>query len=188
VTAVQESGLRYFFDDFSFDPARRELRRGPDVIAIAPRVFDLLNYLIGNRERVVSKDDLIGALWDGRVVSDSALNTRLNAARNAIGDSGEEQRLIKTFPRKGFRFIGAVHETAEPTGASVASNPAAPALAAPRKPSLVVLPFVNLSPDPEQEYFVDGVTESLTTDLSRLAGIFVIGRNTAFTYKGKPSI
>jgi DNA-binding winged helix-turn-helix (wHTH) protein len=106
LNAVQGSGLRYFFEDFSLDAARRELRRGTDVIAIAPKVFDLLDYLIGNRERVVSKDDLIRVIWQGRVVSDVALTTRLNAARKAIGDSGDEQRLIKTFPRKGVRFIG----------------------------------------------------------------------------------
>src|SRR5829696_9746831 len=112
---MQGSGLRYFFEDFSLDAARRELRRGTDVIAIAPKVFDLLDYLIGNRERVVSKDDLIRAIWQGRVVSDVALTTRLNAARKAIGDSGDEQRLIKTFPRKGVRFVAAVREVPDPT-------------------------------------------------------------------------
>jgi TolB-like protein len=184
LTAVRGSGLRYFFEDFSFDTAQRELRRGTDVIAIAPKVFDLLDYLIGNRERVVSKDDLIRAIWQGRVVSDVALTTRLNAARKAIGDSGDEQRLIKTLPRKGVRFIGTVHETPGPAGATAASGSPL-GFAAPDRPSLVVLPFVNLNPDPEQEYFADGVTESLTTDLSRMVGIFVIGRNTAFTYKGR---
>lgn len=173
--------MRYFFEDFLLDPDRRELRRGTDVIAIAPQVFDLLFYLIGNRERVVSKDDLIRAIWQGRAVSDVALTTRLNAARKAIGDSGDDQRLIKTFPRKGVRFVAAVREAPEPTTTTVitSSSPVA------GKPSLVVLPFANLSPDPAQDYFVDGVAESLTTDLSRMAGIFVIGRNTAFTYKGR---
>ena len=85
-------------------PARAASRG--DVVSIAPQVFDLLDYLIRNRERVVSKDDLINAIWNGRIVSDAALTTRLNAARSAIGDSGEEQRLIKTLPRKGFRFVG----------------------------------------------------------------------------------
>jgi TolB-like protein len=170
--------LRYFFNDFSLDTERRELCRGPEVVAIAPQVFDLLRYLIGNRERVVSKDDLIRAIWHGRVISDVALTTRLNAARKAIGDSGDAQRLIKTFPRKGVRFVAEVREV--PTTAIVARLPRPAA----GKPSLVVLPFANLSPDPAQDYFVDGVTESLTTDLSRMAGIFVIGRNTAFTYKG----
>lgn len=171
--------MRYFFDKFSLDTERRELCRGPEVVAIAPQVFDLLGYLIGNRERVVSKDDLISAIWQGRAVSDVALTTRLNALRKAIGDSGDEQRLIKTFPRKGVRFVAAVRE-APPT--ATVMNSTTPTAG---KPSLVVLPFANLSPDPAQDYFVDGVTQSLTTDLSRMAGIFVIGRNTAFTYKGK---
>ncbi|HKG72895.1 MAG TPA: winged helix-turn-helix domain-containing tetratricopeptide repeat protein [Aestuariivirgaceae bacterium] len=174
--------MRYQFENYALDIDRRELRRGPNVIAIAPKVFDLLNYLISNRERVVGKDDLITAVWDGRVISDAALTTRLNAARKAIGDSGDEQCLIKTFPRKGFRFVGTVQETAGPACASSSSKLS---FAVHNRPSLVVLPFTNLSSDPEQEYFVDGVTESLTTDLSRMVGIFVIGRNTAFTYKGK---
>ena len=83
------------------------------MVSVAPQVFDLLDYLIRNRERVVSKDDLISAVWNGRVVSDAALTTRLNAARSAIGDTGEKQRLIKTLPRKGFRFVAAVQEDAE---------------------------------------------------------------------------
>ena len=158
-------------------------------MSITPQVFDLLDYLIRNRERVVSKDDLISAVWSGRIVSDAALTTRLNAARTAIGDSGKIQSLIKTLPRKGFRFVGAVHEVQRSETASASSAvqndgtaqrpPSAPRL------SIVVLPFANLSGDPEQDYFVDGVTESLTTDLSRIGGSLVIGRHTAFTYKGK---
>lgn len=185
MSQLRGSGVRYFFEDFSFDTDRRELRLGSDVIAIAPQVFDLLGYLIDNRERVVSKDDLIRTIWEGRAVSEVALTTRLNAARKAVGDSGDEQRLIKTLPRKGFRFVGTVREMPDPASATIASGSPRPAFAVPDKPSLVVLPFANLSPDPDQEYFVDGVTESLTTDLSRMAGIFVIGPNTAFTYKGK---
>ena len=99
--------MRYLFEEYAFDTDRRELHRGADVVSVAPQVFDLLDYLIRNRERVVSKDDLINAIWNGRIVSDAALTTRLNVARSAIGDSGEEQRLIKTLPRKGFRFVGA---------------------------------------------------------------------------------
>ncbi|WP_027548470.1 winged helix-turn-helix domain-containing tetratricopeptide repeat protein [Bradyrhizobium sp. WSM2254] len=174
--------MRYFFENFSFDTDRRELCRDTEVIAIAPQVFDLLDYLIGNRDRVVSKDDLINAIWQGRAISNVALTTCLNAARKAIGDSGDEQRLIKTFPRKGVRFVATVREAPGSTAAAITSGQPG---AVPGKPSLIVLPFVNLSPDPEQDYFVDGVTESLTTDLSRMAGIFVIGRNTAFTFKGK---
>jgi TolB-like protein len=177
--------LRYLFENYALDTDRRELHCGADVITLAPQVFDLLTYLIGNRERVVSKDDLIRTIWHGRIVSDAALTTRLNAARNAIGDSGEAQRLIKTLPRKGFRFIGTVLQAPGPEAEPVTGGPPKPPVASSRKPALVVLPFANLSSDPEQDYFVDGVTESLTTDLSRMAGIFVIGRNTAFSYKGK---
>jgi DNA-binding winged helix-turn-helix (wHTH) protein len=106
--------MRYFFEDCVLDTDRRELRRGSDAVAVAPQVFDLLDYLLRNRERVVSKDDLIAAIWEGRVVSDAALTTRLNVARSAIGDSGEDQRLIKTSPRKGFRFVGRVRESQGP--------------------------------------------------------------------------
>jgi DNA-binding winged helix-turn-helix (wHTH) protein len=181
--------LRYVFEDFVLDTDRRELRRGTDVVPTAPQVFDLLEYFIRHRDRVVSKDDLIRAVWNGRIVSDAALTTRLNAARAAIGDDGDNQRLIKTLPRKGFRFIGTVEEGQSPANASassaVASDGTAQSTFSPPHLSIVVLPFSNLSGDPEQDYFVDGVTESLTTDLSRIRGSFVIGRHTAFTFKGK---
>ncbi len=113
--------MRYFFEDYTFDTDRRELHRGANLVSIAPQVFDLLDYLIRNRERVVSKDDLISAVWNGRIVSDAALTTRLNAARAAIGDNGEKQRLIKTLPRKGFRFVGAVQEGQTPATAPASS-------------------------------------------------------------------
>ena len=108
--------MRYLFEDCLLDTTRRELRREADLVPVEPKVFDLLVYLIANRERVVTKDDLLAAVWGGRIVSESALTTRLNAARSAIGDSGEEQRLIKTLPRKGFRFVGAVREDEKPDG------------------------------------------------------------------------
>ena len=100
----------YFFEDYSLDIERRELRRETDLVAAEPQVFDLLQYLIRNRERVVSKDDLIAAVWKGRIVSESALTSRINAVRNAVGDSGEQQRLIRTIARKGHRFVGEVRE------------------------------------------------------------------------------
>ncbi|WGD49001.1 winged helix-turn-helix domain-containing protein [Bradyrhizobium sp. CB1650] len=253
------------------DTDRRELRRGPDVVPTTPQVLDLLEYLIRSRDRVVSKDDLINAIWNGRIVSDAALTTRLNAVRRAIGDSGEQQRLIKTFPRKGFRFVGAVRDEdrcpataavsdglAEPSqlasaagraavlvpdpsetvvgkrrsndwlghlkgrlklvGGALASVATIGAIAggfigywnvwktiridvvreaqkiqgqptvkpeiAPRL-SLVVLPFVNLDNDPEQDHLADALTTDLTTDLARAPATFVIGRETALTYKSK---
>jgi TolB-like protein len=180
--------LRYLFEEYAFDTDRRELHRGPEVISVAPQVFDLLDYLIRNRERVVSKDDLINAIWNGRSVSDAALTTRLNAVRSAIGDSGDEQRLIKTLPRKGFRFVATVREAQGPAGGEVANNrvePAKQALQLPDKPSIAILPFTNLSSDPEQEYFADGMVEDIITALSRFKALFVIARNSSFTYKGR---
>jgi DNA-binding winged helix-turn-helix (wHTH) protein/pimeloyl-ACP methyl ester carboxylesterase len=102
--------LLYRFEAYALDSDRRELRRGGNLVPVAPQVFDLILYLVCNRTRVVSKDDLLGAVWNGRIVSESALTTRVNAARRALGDTGEEQRLIRTVPRKGFRFVGAVRE------------------------------------------------------------------------------
>jgi TolB-like protein len=180
--------LRYLFEEYAFDTDRRELHRGADVVSVAPQVFDLLDYLIRNRERVVSKDDLIKAIWNGRSVSDAALTTRLNVARSAIGDSGDEQRLIKTLPRKGFRFVGQVREAQGSAGATDTGNQEEepkPALPLPDKPSIAILPFANLSSDPEQEYFADGMVDDIITALSRFKSLFVIARNSSFTYKGR---
>ena len=177
--------MRYLFEDYAFDTIRRELHRGAEIVSVAPQVFDLLDYLIRNRERVVSKGDLIDAIWNGRSVSDAALTTRLNVARSVIGDTGEDQRLIKTLPRKGFRFVGAVVETQGPAGATTADNSTTPALTLPNKPSIAVLPFANLSGDPEQDYFADGMVDEITTALSRFKSLFVIARNSSFTYKGR---
>jgi TolB-like protein/Tfp pilus assembly protein PilF len=189
VYRAEKTALRYLFEDYVLDTDQRELRCGAVLIATAPQTFDLLLYLIRNRERVVSKDDLLGAVWSGRIVSDAALTTRMNAARGAIGDTGERQRLIRTMPRKGFRFVGTVQEaqrsTTVPPGHVAQNDYTAQRSLSPPRLSIVVLPFVNLSSAPEQDYFVDGVTGSLTTDLSRISGSFVIGQHTAFTYKGK---
>ena len=155
---------------------------------MTPQVFDLLEYLILNRERVVSKDDLIDAIWKGRIVSDAVVTTRLNAARTAIGDKGEEQRLIKTFPRKGFRFVGEVREALAPKGraeAETSVEPSRPAPTLPDKPSIAVLPFANLNADPEQEYLADGIVEDIITELSRFSELFVIARNSSLQYKDK---
>ncbi|MBR0717790.1 winged helix-turn-helix domain-containing protein [Bradyrhizobium liaoningense] len=180
--------MRYLFQDYVFDTDRRELRRGAEVVSIAPQVFDLLDYLIRNRERVVSKGDLINAIWKGRNVSDAALTTRLNVARTAIGDSGEGQHLIKTLPRKGFRFVGQVQEAADPADGAAGNDVEQwpkQTLALPDKPSIAVLPFENMSGDREQDYFADGMSENIITALSRFSSLFVIARNSSFTYKGK---
>jgi DNA-binding winged helix-turn-helix (wHTH) protein/pimeloyl-ACP methyl ester carboxylesterase len=106
--------VQFLFGNHVLDVDRRELRRGSKLIALEPQVFDLLVYLLKNRERVVSKDDLIEGVWGGRIVSDSTLTSRINAVRKAVGDSGEQQSLVRTIARKGLRFVGAVSEQAKP--------------------------------------------------------------------------
>lgn len=106
--------MEFVFGDHLLDVDRRELRRGSELIALQPQVLDLLVYLVQNRDRVVSKDDLVEAVWGGRIVSESTLTSRINAVRKAIGDSGEAQRLIWTLPRKGIRFVGVVREELTP--------------------------------------------------------------------------
>jgi TolB-like protein len=174
----------YRFDEFVLDVDRRELSRGDALVAVEPQVFDLLAFLIRARDRVVSRDDLLAAVWHGRIVSEATLSSRINAARAAIGDSGDAQRLIRTLPRKGLRFVGAVEALSE--------LPAAPApdrVIPPRPdlegPSIAVLPFDNMSGDAEQDYFADGMAEEIITALSRCSGLLVIARNSSFAYKGR---
>jgi TolB-like protein len=182
--------VEFLFSDHRLDTDRRELRRGAEAIALEPQVFDLLVYLVQNRDRVVSKDDLLASIWGGRIVSDSTLTSRINAARKAVGDSGEEQKLIRTIARKGFRFVGDVRR---PTGGEPAHaertdeghEPSRPALPLPDRPAIAVLPFTNMTDDPAQDYFSDGISEDIITALSKLRWFFVIARNSSFVYKGK---
>ena len=102
--------VQFRFEDYVLDPERRELTRGAEPVAIGPQVFDLLLHLVRNREHVVSKDELLDGVWDGRIVSESTLTSHINAARKAVADNGQEQRLIRTVARKGFRFVGQVGE------------------------------------------------------------------------------
>jgi TolB-like protein len=180
----------YTFQDYSLDVELQELRRRTDLVPIEPQVLDLLQYLIRNRGKVVSKDELITAVWNGRIISESALSSRITAVRQAVGDSGAQQRLIRTIARKGFRFVGEIREEQACGGSSFAKPPLQMTVTAsqpplPDKPSIAVLPFQNLSGDLEQEYFADGVVEDIISALSRMRWLFVIARNSSFTYKGR---
>jgi TolB-like protein len=192
--------LPFRFEDFVLDPDRRELSRAGAFVAVEPQVFDLIDYLVRSHERVVTKDDLLEAIWNGRVVSESTLTSRINAARRALNDSGDEQRLIRTVPRRGFRFVGFVQSgrdtasteivsrssrTATEASSDVAHETARPHLPLPDRPAIAVLPFLNMSGDPEQAYFSDGISEDIITALSKLRWFFVIARNSSFIYKGK---
>jgi TolB-like protein/tetratricopeptide (TPR) repeat protein len=178
------------FGKFLLDTDRRELRRDNGVVVhVEPQVFDLLLHLARNGNRVVSKDELIERVWNGRVVSDAALNSRINAARRAIGDSGEKQAFIRTIQRRGFLFAADVVSSSEASAAAdqnARADGAPQGLELPDKPSIAVVPFQNLSGDPAQDYFADGMAEDIITGLSRIKWLFVIGRNSTFTYKGQP--
>ncbi|MCL7940577.1 winged helix-turn-helix domain-containing protein [Halomonas sp. ATCH28] len=208
----------YRFERFEFDPEAARLLDSGQPVALEPQVLHLLQYLVENRDRIVTKDELIDEIWQGRVVSDAALNTRIRAVRRALGDDRAQQKFLRTYPKRGFQFVAETDclEGGEEGDARVRAFHAKPRLrvwvlagpvivllvlgvlgavwwqaessvtepSLPAKPSIVVLPFDNLSGDPDQEYFADAFTEDLITDLSRIRGAFVIARRTSFTFKG----
>lgn len=186
--------MQFVFAGCVLDGDKREFTRHSEPIAMEPQVFDLLLYLLQNRDRVVSRDDLITAVWNGRIVSESTLSTRITAARKAIGDTGEDQILIKTYPRKGIRFVGDLQMVGVSRPDERGQGPAVPpssvqsAPAGPiewgGRPSVAVLPFNNLSGDAEQDYFSDGITEDIITALSKYRSLAVIARNSSFAFKG----
>ena len=110
MSATKGAALNFRFADFEIDIARRELRRAGAIVHIEPQVFDLLVHLIRNRDRIVGKDELFDAIWQGRIVSEATLSSRISAARRALGDSGNDQSLIRTLHKRGFRFVGDVDE------------------------------------------------------------------------------
>jgi len=184
------------------DAGLRELTRDGQHVPVEPQVFDLLVYLVKNRDHVVSKDDLIESIWNGRIVSESTLTSRINAARTAVRDTGKDQAVIRTIARKGFRFVGNVGNPgsalALPTVLSGALAPqgtpahanlfrSAEAAAIPPldRPAIAVLPFTNISGESEQEYFSEGISEDIITALSKLRWFYVVARNSSFAYKGK---
>jgi len=205
--------MRFMFGDCALDPTRRELWRGGEAIHVEPQVFDLLLHVIRNREQVISKDELLAAVWGGRIVSESTLSNRINAARRAIGDSGEQQHFIRTVARRGLRFVGDVREESNqsPPASGASALPVSSAQIEPLasihgdsaarvsvrdaigsgevrgKPTVAVLPFDNMSGDPEQDYFSDGISEDIITLLSKHRALLVIARNSAFAFKGRGS-
>jgi TolB-like protein/Tfp pilus assembly protein PilF len=176
--------LRFRFENHELDGELRELIRDGVRIPLQPQVFDLLLFLVEQRDRLVSKDDLIGKVWGNRAISDSALNSRINAARAAIGDDGKTQRAIRTVPRKGFRFVAECVEVL-PAGQPAPVEPDPAPAAASDRPAIAVMAFNNMSDDPDQDYFCDGIGEDILTALSKVRWFLVIARNSSFTYKGR---
>jgi TolB-like protein len=202
VRGLKGSDVQFLFEDYALDTDTRELKRGGELISVAPKVFDVLAYLVQGRERVISRDDLLKFVWLGRIVSESTLTSHINSVRKAVGDTGEAQHLVRTVARKGFRFVGEVREE-QPPRPGISTKPAAQliryqrrdaqstfnasaaTLALPDKPSIAVMPFQNLSGAPEEDYFADGMVEDIIIALSRMRSLFVIARNSSFTYKGR---
>ncbi len=164
------------FSSYVVDTERLELSGATGPIALQPQAFALLIFLLENADRVVSKDEIFEGVWQGRIVSDGTLNSRINAIRKAVGDDGTTQNVIKTLPRQGFRFVAAVNETDQDAPEVERDVPSGK--------SIGILPFTDVGNDPEQAYFADGLTEDLITDLSKMQDLFVIARNTTFSYKG----
>ena len=184
--AISKQTEAFRFGDCVLDTAARELHRGGTPVAIEPRAFDLLVYLVRNRERTIAKDELLDALWSGQVVSETSLTRCVMKARKAVGDTAGDGKVIRTLPRHGYRFVAAVDTVAQ----QAESGPAPPSkpevvLERPSAPSVVVLPFTVLGSNEETAMLADGLTEDIITDLSQNGWLFVIARNSSFSYKGQ---
>ncbi len=197
----------YYFDDFQFDPSGSGLTRLDEPVALEPQAIRLLDFLVQHSDRIVSKDELIEEIWQGRAITDAALNTRIRAVRRALADTATTPRFIKTFPKRGFQFVAPVSVVDTPVGATKAhprhfiavvlvaaatfvvlglvlfANKSIDPVA--DKPSLAVLQFENLGGQNSAQYFVDGLTDDLIAKLSRYQELFVISRATIFSYVDK---
>ena len=172
------------FGSFELDTALFELRQGEERVAVEPQAFDLLVYLAKNHDRTVTREEIFAEIWGGRIVSDAALSSQIKAVRKAVGDDGTSQHTIRTIHGRGFRFVAPLDNaeassTAAPHDFEKAEPPAAVAL----KPSVVVLPFENMNRNPGEDYFADGMTEDITTALSKNRWLTVIARNPAFAFR-----
>ena len=168
----ETNGEEFAFGRWRLLPASRRLLADGAPIVLGSRAFDVLLALVEAGGQLVTKDDLMRRVWLGTIVDENNIQVQISALRKALGADG--QRLIATIPGRGYRFTGQL---------SGRAMPAPSASEAPSGPSIAVLPFQNMSGDPEQEYFVDGMVEEITTALSRIRWLFVASRNSSFVYK-----
>ena len=214
---MKQAILQYRVGEWTVEPARGLAYRRDESVHLEPKAAELLSYLASRSGQVVSRAELLDAVWPGVTVGDEVITNAVAKLRRALGDDPKSPKLIETIPKRGYQIVASACEPQTATAwrplsawwrtAAAAvllvilatgiiwlrpwgSNPDVatlidPALPLPAKPSIAVLPFTNLSDDGQQEYFVDGMTEDLITDLSRISGLFVIARNSSFAYKGK---
>jgi TolB-like protein/DNA-binding winged helix-turn-helix (wHTH) protein len=201
--------LKYQFSEFEIDLSQQELRRLGEAVHIEPQVFDLIVHLVRNRDRIVSKDELIETIWNGRIISEAALSSRINGARRALGDNGNDQALIRTLHKRGFRFVGDVQTIDAPMTDAEAARlvPDAPGgvpgrvsvspevsrlddvvsesvkAEAVTRSSIAVIPFGNMSDDPENDYFSYGLTEDIIRLLARNRWLSVISRHSTIAFQ-----
>ena len=175
------------FEDFALDTDRRELRRGEALVAVQPQVFDVLACLVANHDRVVSRDDLIQAVWRGRIVSESTLTTRIASVRRAIGDTGEAQRLIRTLHGRGFRFVGEVTAIASEVEPVPAAQTDLKAWSPHDRLPIAVLPFEGLTSDSESQSLAAGLTQDLIAALCRVPELLVIANYAVKEYRNQPA-
>src|SRR5262252_87230 len=173
----------YQFGPFSLDPEAGILYRGAEPTMLGQRAVALLRLLLQNAGVPVSKDALIEAGWGGLTVADNNLTVQIAALRRVLDDAADAESWIETLPRRGYRYVGPAVATNVPDASAAFLFASAPTV--PEKPSVAVLPFSNLSGDPQQEYFAQGMVDDIITGLARIKWLFVIARNSTFTYKGR---
>src|SRR5262245_34915057 len=172
---------RLAFEDYQFEPGTGQLWRGEKEVRLRPRAAAILAVLTEHPAQLVTKQILNERVWDGRAVGDDALTSCVRELRRALGDDPREPRFVETRHRRGYRLLVGVG----PAAAGALATAEAPLQALPDKASIAVLPFQNLSGDPEQAYFADGIAEDILTALSRFPSLFVIARTSSFLYKDK---
>lgn len=173
----------YKFDEFTLDLERNELLNADKAIKIEPQVFDLLTLLVTSNGRMVPRDEIFAAIWGDRIVSDTALSSRIKDARKALGDDGKAQKFIKTIQRRGLQFVASVTELGQ-----AALDPAVSLPDLNGKPSIGVLPFKAIGPDPESTFIASGLTEDITANLARFRGLMVFSRATTKAISDSQSI
>ena len=180
--------MAFRFGPFELDADRFELRRDGARLAVEPQVVSLMLLLVDNRHRLVTRDEIIQAVWNGRIVSEAALSSRIKSARQALGDDGQQQRMIRTIHGKGFRFVHDIEVTPEPAlparAAVRGEEPEVPPASVPARPSIAVLPFRLLGPAGCHALIAEALPCDLIAELARLRWLFVIARGSSFRFGG----